>query len=61
MSNWKKRNGNTSESTVNTPYNDFKELERQANLGKQIDKLSHEAKQKVLRILEVFLEDEDEK
>ncbi len=36
---------------------DLSELNRLANLGKQLDKLSHEVKQKALRILEV-LDDE---
>jgi len=56
MSNWKKTNNNPTASVVQTPYNEFKTLERQANLGKLIDQLPHDVKQTVLRMLEGLLD-----
>ena len=60
MANWQLHKGKYIESYMQIEYRQFKKLERQANLGNQIDKLPHELKQKVLRILEVLLEEEDE-
>lgn len=55
--NWRKRNGKPHTSTVNTEYNEFQEILRDATLGQKIRLLPDVERDIVLKILERFLND----
>lgn len=54
MANWKKRNGNTVQQTINMSVSEFNKLEAQAELGRKIDMLSEDVKKVVKELLEVL-------